>query len=242
MERNGELKEVANRIWNCWYNHRGPCEGCPNYDHQGYFTPKNIDAGPESGDPNADIVFIGLEPSDKYNSTPREDLEADEVPDRWEDRNPNRDFSNPTGSGEDEIRGWLFHESDGTKRIDPTFDDLIEGTIYYTNLKKCANTGEGDEEARNLCGEYLNAQTRAISPEVVVPFGENVVNSLQIAGVPIWDAFGDVVMTTCGDGEPYVVPSYHWSSKWFKSNIKSIGYDDEKEYWTDLAEEINRNL
>ncbi|WP_259517408.1 uracil-DNA glycosylase family protein [Halanaeroarchaeum sp. HSR-CO] len=242
MDGEDSLREVGYTIWENWYDGNGPCRHCPNRDEKGYFNPKNIDPGPESGDSNAEVVFVGMEPSDEIDGTSRKNLSVDEVPESWSRRNRDPGFSN-NRDGEDTIREWLFYESDGKKRIDPIFDKKLEGSVYYTNSKKCANTGERDELARCYCHDYLFSQLAAIEPTIIVPFGEKAVKSLSLRYfIPKYSKFSDVVVEVIGETQPHIIPSYHWSRPNFVSNIERAGYESVPDYWVELVDEINAQL
>lgn len=86
-------------------------------------------------------------------------------------------------------------------------------SYYYTNSKKCANTGDKDEEARKNCKSYLSKQIDIIDPNIVVLLGEKTIRLFEDeCDLPDGDtSLYEYALTHYQYDGRTLIPAYHWS-------------------------------
>ena len=244
------FKEFSSDLYRNWYANEGACENCPNRDPCHYFTPKNIDPGWHSGSKDADVLIVGLEPSDEYpdgsnreseqlgvgceSSTWDSGARASTFEDYYEGLNPDSPKEVHDGSVDIERMGGTIFE-------------VLE-SYYYTNSKKCASTGDKDEKARKNCKRYLLKQINIIDPNVVVPLGEEAIRLFEDeCNIPDEDtSLYEYVLTHYQYDGRTLIPAYHWSIEkpWgLPTEAKEkFGVDGIEGFYNILIEEIQSKV
>ena len=221
------------RVWNNWSSGKGPCFECPNRDSQCRFYPKFGE-----GVLDGDIAFVA--------ETPNED--------ERENQNSPKSRKNRTGEFESKVRSnpiptWI---KKGNRFSDTFFKDISadfsgdkKRGIYYTNIKKCGDIDSERAEWKNKkakfhCEQYLRKELQAVSPEIIVTFGNKATESLfeTFETDVSFNNLKEVVLKAHNINKYKVIPSYHWSNlQWNANNLENI--DNKREYWTVLAQKIN---
>jgi len=228
-----QIPPFFDEVWDNWCSGKGPCFECPNRDSQCRFYPKFGE-----GVLNGEFAFVA------------------ETPNEAGRKNQNSSESRRERNGEfkSEIRNnpvptWI---KKGNRFSDSFFEDISadfsgdkENGIYYTNIKKCGDIKSERSEWKNKkaklhCEQYLRKELQAVSPEIIVTFGEKATESFfeTFESDVKFNNLKDIVLKVHHINSYKVIPSFHWS--YLHLNVRSLdNIDNKQDYWTALAQEIN---
>jgi hypothetical protein len=235
------LEEFGERVWDNWKNGEGACHGCLNRDCDGSYTPKNIDPGWTSGDPDPTVVYLADCPGDGNDRSKKNSGNIEQISITLEDE-ADKNWQPVMQELDSEL--CQFFKKTG-------YIPETGGDAFYTNAKNCADienasdieeiedADQANKFARINCEEYLEEQLELLDPQVVVGFGNRAMSSLA-------DVYGfgrdgsitdEALQVVYDDQRPYVVPSVHWGQLW--GNLRWLpGEPDRDEYWDRLAETV----
>lgn len=231
------LDEFGECVWSNWKNGEGPCEGCPNRDADGQYTPKNIDPGSTSGVADPVIVYVADCPGDGNNRSEKNSENTEPVSSTLHEEIEKHWYPVMKMLEDERIPGWFFEEVG--------YIPEKEGEAYYTNAKKCADI-EGDDEknknSRENCEIYLEKQLQLLDPDVIVGFGNKALDSLEsIYGFNREDSITGEALSIVYQQEPIIIPSLHWGRIWL--NLRHLSDEpDEDEYWRRLIKLIDETF
>jgi uracil-DNA glycosylase len=228
-----------------WQRNSGPCADC---------VIRNCEFPPYYGDgvSPADIALVGQA---RYS--------ADEIPDDPFEPATGPESHHERLSDHRPIDEWLVDPDGAVSRIPQLFwDDLDAGftgesdnTVYFTNLLKCrpVDVDWQDDQARDLCSGYLDEELRRVDPDVVVAFGNDVIDWVY----EDLDRENDGATVESGrviseETSPYpysVIPSVHWGYLGtlldhivVNSPLPLEWGDSVDDYWRQLAGVIAQEL
>jgi uracil-DNA glycosylase len=255
--------EVSN-IWKQWHPDNGGFEGncaeCPLRDERGCRDPF-YGNGEFNQDGTVDVMLVAESPGGA-NQADGPNKKSDLVgPDEFE----NRRFQS--------IADSFAGNSPYAQEISRILQEENDYSTYFTNVAKCnllqtpddgnswlpaevikenapvESVDKLNEEAKHVCENYLVDEIQALSPSVIVAFGDG-----KSVG-PVYDLFDlsisspfyeDVLSPKEGSFElngtstsSVIIPSYHFSKPKFDSNISHVGANSRDEYWGRLEEQIS---
>ncbi|WP_436931226.1 uracil-DNA glycosylase family protein [Halosimplex halobium] len=257
------MKNTGRKIWENWKSDNGPCEGCPNRDCGGYFSPKTIETEGYSNDTNPDVLLVADTPGDNHPS----DSEIGDVKRRYKDsptNHPselekpyklaveNRSIDWLVGNGSGQIPANFFRTLGGSLQRNEAGEVVKLEDIHYTNAKKCADIYPKEDAcvenhaARYRCRSYLNQQLSELSPDVIVALGKMAFReTIKVLDydIRITGAFKNIISPEESDVfESYgkllpVIPSYHFRTV-YRSYSQVGDFDSRYEYWEELAQKV----
>lgn len=159
----------------------GHCRGCEHRDGDlcsspvyGYWTGES---------PQADVMLLGEAPGGNSGDGRDKVKSSDQYDDEYVENNQKRrSWSDPWDREKNKERDLKYVLKNSDIKIPADFVDTIQkqynSELYYTNVKKCNDVTEAQDEmydeAREKCKNYLFSEIEYIDPDVIVVFSASV--------------------------------------------------------------------
>lgn len=237
MANASDPNDMLQGIWENWQRHEGPCQACPVWGGRGGSRPFF-----GVGDLSANVALVAEEPGTGGKPpNPALDESSEESI---------SEYLNEAYPGSfDDVRRDLA-DTGMYQEHSPHLRDCIDvlesrgHDLYYTNVKKCCESNNGDfEEAVKQCSQYLGSELASVNPKVIVAFGNTAMKTVyeeyevKEDQSEVTSKITDEALKIRTTAEIAIIPSVHFSSAHFHQNIPAEM--DSEEYWETLSNRID---